>query len=259
MSLRGSRENLEESRIVNDFSKSEKGKITDACAPRCQTGRLQLMVAFQNNRVLTMRFSDVIGNTAKQGGELYMAWFDRNPGGKVESDKLPETPKPAPEPPARPVVAAPKPANPAAEVVVPASTAGLIGYLYKGSRVSGQLSFQGPARIDGVVDGEIQCQGTLTIGEGAEVRAKISGRVVVIRGKVEGNVTAREKVELLAPARLTGNIKASRLTITEGVVFDGDCSMGVAKQMVGVGSSQAVSAEKAAAAPAAKLQADSKN
>ena len=96
------------------------------------------------------------------------------------------------------------------------STAGLIGYLYKGSRISGQLSFQGPARIDGIVDGEIQCQGTLTIGEGAEVRAKISGQVVVIRGKVEGNVAAKEKVELAAPARLIGNIDTPRLSHHRG-------------------------------------------
>jgi hypothetical protein len=49
------------------------------------------------------------------------------------------------------------------------------------------------------------------------------------------------------------------LIITEGVVFDGDCSMGVAKQMGGVASSQAVSDDKAATAPLARLQADSKN
>jgi len=164
-----------------------------------------------------------------------------------------------PEPPVRAVTEAPKPATPAAEVVPPPSTAGLIGYLYKGSRVSGQLSFQGPARIDGVVEGEIQCQATLTIGEGAEVRAKVSGQTVVIRGKVEGNVTAKEKVELLAPARLIGNIKAPRLSIAEGVVFDGDCSMGVAKQPGGLAGSQVVSDDKTAAPPLAKLQADSKN
>jgi cytoskeletal protein CcmA (bactofilin family) len=96
----------------------------------------------------------------------------------------------------------------------------------------------------------------LTIGEGAEVRAKISGQVVIIRGKVEGNVVAKEKVELLAPARLYGDIDAPRLIITEGVVFDGDCSMGVARQKGGVAGSQSLSAEKAAAAKTPKLQAD---
>ena len=225
-----------------------------------------------------------------------MAWFDRNPGGKKVPEKVPEkTPeavKPAPQPapvpaaplpaaplstapvaaapvPAAPVTAAPVPAAPVAaapepkpeapkvEAPPPPAPAALVGHLYKGSRVSGQLSFQGPARIDGAVDGEIHCEGILTIGEGAEVRAKISGQTVVIRGKVEGNVTAKEKVELTAPARLIGNIDTPRLIMTEGVVFDGDCAMGVAKQKGGVASSQSVNDKSAAPAP--KLQADSKN
>ena len=192
-----------------------------------------------------------------------MAWFDRNPGGKKSSEvelvKLIETLKPAPE--SAPVAAAPEPKpTPKVEVAPPTpSTAGLVGYLYKGCRVSGQLSFQGPTRIDGVVDGDIQCQGALTIGDGAEIRAKISAQVVVIRGKVEGNVTAKESVELLAPARLIGNVTAPRLIISEGVVFDGNCSMGVAKQKSGVVNSENVSVDRAAAAPPAKLQADSKN
>ena len=145
--------------------------------------------------------------------------------------------------------------QPAAKVEVPPPplTAGLVGYLYKGSRVTGQLSFQGPARIDGKVDGEINCQGTLTIGEEAEVKAKITGQVVIIRGRVEGNVTAKERIELLAPARLIGNIDAPRLLITEGVVLDGDCFMGVAKQKGEVAGSHSPSADKVAAAAAPKL------
>ena len=185
-----------------------------------------------------------------------MAWFDLNPGGKkgqeAEPKKIPEAPKLAPEPASVAAAPAAKP-EPKADILPPPSTAGLVAYLYKGSRVSGQLNFQGSARIDGAVDGEIQCQGTLTIGEGAEIRARISGQVVVIRGKVEGNVSAKERIELVAPARLIGNIDAPRLIIAEGVVFDGDCSMGVAKQKGGVASSQSVSADKAAAAQAPKL------
>jgi len=193
-----------------------------------------------------------------------MAWFDRNPGGKKSSEvelvKFMETLKSVPESvPIGAAAPAPKPA-PKVEVAPPlSSTAGLVAYLYKGCRVAGQLSFQGPARIDGIVDGEIQCQGALTVGDGAEVRAKISGEVVVIRGKVEGNVTAKERVELLTPARLIGNVTAPRLIISEGVVFDGDCSMGVAKQKNRVANSQSVNVDGAAAASTAKLQADPKN
>ena len=191
-----------------------------------------------------------------------MAWFDRNSESKkvpeAEPKKTPEAPKPVSEP--APVVAAPEPKPaPAPKEVTPPQPAepGLVGYLYKGSRVSGQLSFHGPARIDGSVDGEIQCQGTLTIGEGAEIRAKISGQVVIIRGKVEGNVTAKEKVELAGPAKLIGNVDTPRLIVAEGVVFDGNCAMGVAKQKGGLVSSPSSGAEKIAIVQAPKLQADS--
>jgi cytoskeletal protein CcmA (bactofilin family) len=109
----------------------------------------------------------------------------------------------------------------------PAESAGedLVAYLYRGSRVTGQLTFHGTARIDGIVDGQILCHGRLTIGEGAEIRANVSGDVVVIHGQVEGDVTAKEKVELGAPARLLGNIEAPRVVVAEGVSFDGGCAM----------------------------------
>lgn len=183
-----------------------------------------------------------------------MAWFEKNTGGKKSLDTEPEkslqTLKQAVEPTQRAVPAEPKPAAKVEEP--PSSIAGLVGYLYKGSRVSGQLSFQGPTRIDGTVDGEIQCQGMLTIGESAEVKAKITAQAVVIRGKVEGNVSARESIELITPARLIGNIDTPRLIITEGVVVDGDCSMGVSKQKGGVAVSHGVVADIAPLAQSAK-------
>lgn len=185
-----------------------------------------------------------------------MAWFDKNPGGKkteTEPQSVAQAPNPTPEPAATLTTPPPPPAAKIEAQPPQPSTAGLVGYLFKGSRVTGQLSFHGPARIDGIVDGEVNCQGTLTIGEGAEVKAKITGQVVVIRGKVEGNVSAKERIELLAPARLIGNIDTPRLIITEGVVFDGDCSMGVAMQKVGVAGSHGQSADKSAAASAPKL------
>jgi cytoskeletal protein CcmA (bactofilin family) len=185
-----------------------------------------------------------------------MAWFDRNSGGKkgTEPEKTPELIQSVPEP--APTIVTPKPK---VEVISTPAEARLVGHLYKGSRITGQLTFEGSARIDGSVEGEIKCQGTLTIGEGADVRAKVSGQIVVIRGKLEGNVTAKERVELLAPGRLFGNMAAPRLIITEGVVFDGDCSMGAAKEKAGVVHSKAMNAEKIVGAQAPKLQNDSSN
>ena len=183
-----------------------------------------------------------------------MAWFDRSLGGKKEPQKIDSKPDMA-QPISEPAPDESIPSSKTEPTPAPAAR-GLVGYLYKGSRVTGQLTFQGSARIEGNVDGEIQCHGTLTIGERAEVRAKISGDVVVIRGKVEGNVVAKEKVELVAPARLFGDIDTPRLIITEGVVFDGDCTMGVARQKGGIAGSQNLNTDKAAAAKTVKLQVD---
>jgi cytoskeletal protein CcmA (bactofilin family) len=99
-------------------------------------------------------------------------------------------------------------------------------FLGKGSRVNGKVSFEGPARIEGTVEGEIVAQDTLTIGESAVVNAQITGGTVVIHGRVTGDVTARKRLEVRAPGRLSGNISTPSLVIHEGVVFEGQCSMG---------------------------------
>ena len=102
-------------------------------------------------------------------------------------------------------------------------------YLGKGSRVTGKLSFEGPAQIDGHVDGEINAQDLLTVGEGAVVNAQITGMSVIIHGRVTGDVTARKRLEIRAPGALIGNITTPSLVIHEGVVFEGQCSMGGAE------------------------------
>lgn len=169
-----------------------------------------------------------------------MTWFDRGSPGKKEPSEDPASP-------------APTPFRSLEETPADSSGDELVAYLYKGSRVTGQLTFHGPAKIEGTVEGEVVCHGKLTIGETAEVRAKISGEVVVIRGKVEGDVAAKERVELEMPARLLGNIDAPRLTITEGVLFDGCCSMGGAREKREVLSPAAASSEKTLEGEAPKL------
>ena len=103
---------------------------------------------------------------------------------------------------------------------------GSSAFLGKGSRIVGKLSFEGPARIEGHVEGEITAQDTLTIGESAVVNAQITGSSVIIHGRVTGDVTARKRLEIRAPGRLLGNITTPSLVIHEGVVFEGQCTMG---------------------------------
>jgi cytoskeletal protein CcmA (bactofilin family) len=103
---------------------------------------------------------------------------------------------------------------------------GTSAFLGKGTHVTGKLMFEGPARIEGQVEGEIAAQDALTIGESAVVNANIAGSSVVIHGRVTGDVTARKRLEIRAPGRLIGNILTPSLVIHEGVVFEGHCAMG---------------------------------
>ncbi len=106
------------------------------------------------------------------------------------------------------------------------SGSGSNAFLGKGSRVVGKLTFEGPVRIEGQVEGEIAAQDALTIGESAVVNAQITGNAVVIQGRVTGDVTARKRLEIRAPGKLYGNISSPSLVIQEGVVFEGQCNMG---------------------------------
>jgi len=99
-------------------------------------------------------------------------------------------------------------------------------HLGQGSRVEGKLSFEGSVRIDGQVEGEINAQDTVIIGEGAEVNAQIQASTVVIHGRVNGDVTARKRIELRSPGTLMGNVSTPSLVVHEGVVFEGHCTMG---------------------------------
>ncbi len=95
--------------------------------------------------------------------------------------------------------------------------------LGEGSEFEGKLKFEGTVRIDGRYKGEIHSTGTLIIGESAVVKGDIDVGSCVIVGKLDGNVTAKSKLELLAPAKVSGNIIAPVLVIQEGVTFDGKC------------------------------------
>jgi len=98
--------------------------------------------------------------------------------------------------------------------------------LGKGSRIEGKLNFEGSVRIDGQIDGEIEAQDTIIIGDTAVINAHISAGTVIVKGKVIGDVDGRKRVELRSPGKLTGNITTPSLVIHEGVVFEGHCSMG---------------------------------
>ncbi|HVN28240.1 MAG TPA: polymer-forming cytoskeletal protein [Candidatus Binataceae bacterium] len=107
----------------------------------------------------------------------------------------------------------------------PLPAAGAGAYLDAGSRISGKLSFETPARIDGQVDGEVNAKDSLTIGESAVVAAQIKADSVIVAGKVSGDIVAVRRIEIRPSAKVLGNITAPTLVINEGAIFEGHCAM----------------------------------
>ncbi len=95
----------------------------------------------------------------------------------------------------------------------------------KGSVVNGKVSIQNSIRIEGKVIGEVFSSGTVTVGAKGEIEGNVEGINAIIGGKVKGCVTAAEKIVLEANSILIGDLKAVKLTIDEGAMFEGKCSM----------------------------------
>ena len=99
--------------------------------------------------------------------------------------------------------------------------------LGRGTAYTGKLTFEGRVRIDGTFEGEIFSAGTLILGDSAQVKGAIDvGTLIMLGGHLQGQVHARELVELHAPGRVIGDIVTPQLFIDRGVVFQGQCTMG---------------------------------
>jgi cytoskeletal protein CcmA (bactofilin family) len=133
---------------------------------------------------------------------------------KSSKDKEPEQ-QPASQPPA----VAPAPASP------PAQKRGLRNgtpsIISADLIVRGALFSAGDVQIDGRVDGDIRAGG-LIIGEKAVIVGDVYGEEIVVRGRVEGGISAR-KVALSSTCHVEGNILHEALSVEIGAYFEGNC------------------------------------
>ena len=98
--------------------------------------------------------------------------------------------------------------------------------------IHGDVKVSGSLLIYGKVFGNIQSNGTIQTANGSVVNGNISAKDASISGKVDGDLDVEKKVTLGDTSYLTGNLKASILTIEEGAKFDGVCSMAKNSQAV---------------------------
>lgn len=95
----------------------------------------------------------------------------------------------------------------------------------KGSKIKGTLFVQGGVRIDGEIEGTVESDGFVTIGASGVANANIKADECLISGKVTGNVTCKDGIELDRSARMNGDMVAKVLKIHTGAIFNGSSSM----------------------------------
>ena len=98
-------------------------------------------------------------------------------------------------------------------------------FLGKGAEFTGKLMFNGSVRIDGDFKGDIFGNGTLVIGEGAEVEADIHVDSVLVSGEVRGQIDVKKNLKIYSPGRLLGDVNTPVFSIEEGAFFEGACHM----------------------------------
>jgi cytoskeletal protein CcmA (bactofilin family) len=187
-----------------------------------------------------------------------MSVFKRYIGQDQAEPTTSHTPQPesrAPEPSAPVASSSPAPA------ATRASTTRNI--LSSDVEIKGTVKFSNDLVIDGKIEGEIQSNGNLTVGENARIKAEIKTSTVVVYGKVHGNIFATDRVDLKSTAEVIGDIKAKTLSVEPGAIFVGKSIVGTAPQEAvapaastpAKPSSPAPAATPAAAKPAGQVEA----
>jgi cytoskeletal protein CcmA (bactofilin family) len=95
-------------------------------------------------------------------------------------------------------------------------------WIGKGVTIEGRIIAAQDLRIDGRVDGTIDVgQQELILGAGAELKADVTGRSILVGGAVTGNITATERIQIQATGSVAGDVKTPRLIVHDGGVLEG--------------------------------------
>jgi cytoskeletal protein CcmA (bactofilin family) len=98
-------------------------------------------------------------------------------------------------------------------------------YFGSGTKINGKLHFDGPATIEGEVEGDIVSQASVTLGQQAIIKGKVSAISVLVQGKVIADIEAEKRLEIQPPGSVIGDVTTQSLVIGDGAVLEGNVSM----------------------------------
>ena len=117
--------------------------------------------------------------------------------------------------------------NPRDFAAVPPVTSKSAACVTQGIKIKGELSGSEDLFIDGQVDGTVSFPNSIvTVGPNAKVKAEITAREVVVRGRVEGKISGSEKIQVWNSARIHGDMKSERIAVEEGAELHGTMEVG---------------------------------
>jgi cytoskeletal protein CcmA (bactofilin family) len=96
----------------------------------------------------------------------------------------------------------------------------------RGTVINGEIHTESNMRVDGKIKGKLFCKHTLTVGEAGVIDGEVEAVNGIISGRIKGKLTILDKLVLHSKSSLIGDLKAKKLIIDEGAVFDGTSDMG---------------------------------
>jgi len=159
-----------------------------------------------------------------------------------QSASITHTPTPEPARPAQ----QPTPAFESAASRAAAAVQGDQATIGKGLFIKGEISGTESLFIDGKVEGSVNLPGNrVTVGRNGQVSATITAREIVVLGKIRGNISATDRVDIRAEGSLTGDVSAARISIEDGAFFKGGIDIRKADQVKAPAGSATVSVAEA--------------
>ncbi|HME12431.1 MAG TPA: polymer-forming cytoskeletal protein [Candidatus Acidoferrum sp.] len=171
-----------------------------------------------------------------------------------KEDAKPQSGEPLATPAASPSVA-PVPSSPASPKTnaspaasVPAASVRSGASISQGIKIKGELTGSEDLYVDGIVEGKLNLSnGVLTIGPNGTVKADVDAREVMISGRIDGNINAREKIQLWSTGQVSGEVRTERLAIEEGATLRGKVEAGKAPAKAAAAAAKGFSGSNTAA------------
>jgi cytoskeletal protein CcmA (bactofilin family) len=118
--------------------------------------------------------------------------------------------------------------------------------------IKGTIRFSKELTFDGTLEGDITSHGgTLIVGSNGKIRGNLQANSVIVKGKVNGNITAENRCELHGGAELTGDLKTARLVLEAGAMIVGKSEVNPSKIPINAPASPKAAAPVSPAQPVA--------